>query len=94
MYKVVNGMFTEIINDVFKLRDETLYHLKRNKQFLVDPIHSIFNGSESASYLSPKIWEQILTEIKNKGSLIVFKKNRNGNPLTAVAESAELSKPT
>ena len=92
MYKLVNGMFTEIINDVFKLRDET--HLKRNKQFLVDPVHSIFNGSESASYLSPKIWEQILTEIKDKDSLIVFKRNRNGNPLTALAESAELSKPT
>ena len=92
MYKLVNGMFTEIINDVFKLRDET--HLKRNKQFLVDPVHSIFNGSESASYLSPKIWEQILTEIKDKDSLTVFKRNRNGNPLTALAESAELSKPT
>ena len=85
-------MFTEIINDVFKLRDET--HLKRNKQFLVDPVHSIFNGSEPASYLSPKIWEQILTEIKDKDSLTVFKRNRNGNPLTALAESAELSKPT
>ena len=69
MYKVVNGMPPEIMNDVFKLRDETHYHLRHTAQFLVDPIQSIFNGSESASYLGPKIWEQIPTEIKNKDSL-------------------------
>ena len=28
MYKVVNGIFQEIINEVFKLREETRYHLR------------------------------------------------------------------
>ena len=32
----------------------------------------IFNGSESASYLGPKIWEQIPTEIKTINSLAGF----------------------
>ena len=49
MYKVVSGMSLEIMNDVFKLRDETHYHPRHPAQFLVDPIHSAFNGSESAS---------------------------------------------
>ena len=62
------------MNEVFKLREETHCQLRHITQFLVDPIHSVFNGSESALYLGPKIWEQIPTEIKNKDSLVGYKK--------------------
>ena len=65
MYKVVNGMSPEIMNDIFKLRENTHYNLRHTPQFLVDPIHSVFNGGESASYLGPQIWEQIPFKIKN-----------------------------
>ena len=74
MYKVVNGISPEIMNKVFKLREEPHYHLRHTTQFLVDPIRSDFNDSESASSLGPKIWEQIPMEIKNKDSLVGFKK--------------------
>ena len=60
MYKVVNGISPEIMNEGFKLKEETHCHLKHTAQFLVDSIHSVFNGSESVSYLGPKIWEQCL----------------------------------
>ena len=60
--KVANGILPEITNEVFKLREETHYHLRHITQFLVDPIHSVFNSSESVSYLGPKIWEQIHTD--------------------------------
>ena len=56
IYKVANGICPEIMNDIFKLRENTHYNLRGTSQFLVDPIHSVFNGSESASYLGPKIW--------------------------------------
>ena len=55
LYKVVNGISPEIMNEVLKLREETHYNLRHTTQFLVDPLHSVFNGSESASYLGPKI---------------------------------------
>ena len=55
MYKVANGMFLEIMNDVFKLNGKTHYHLRHTAQFLVDPVHNVFNGNESALYLGPKI---------------------------------------
>ena len=74
MYKVANGMSPEIMNDIFKLRENTYYNLRHKSKFLVDPIHSVFNSSESASYLGPKIWEQIPFEIKNINSLVGFKK--------------------
>ena len=55
MYKVASGMSLEIMNNVFKWRDKTHYHLTHTAQFPVDPIYIVFNGSESASYLGPKI---------------------------------------
>ena len=78
MYKVANGMSPVIMNDIFKLRENTHYNLRHTSQFLVDPILSMFNGSESASNLRPKIWEQIPSKIKNINSLVDFKKE-NGN---------------
>ena len=52
------------MNEVFKLKEETHYHLRHITQFLVDPIHSVFNCSESASHLGPKIWGKIPSETK------------------------------
>ena len=66
MYKMANGTSPEIMNDVFKMRDETYYHLRYTTQFLGDPIRSVFNGSESVSYLDPKIWQKYLLKLKMK----------------------------
>ena len=60
MYKVANDISPEIMNKVFKLSEERHYHLRHNKQFLVDPIHSVFDGSESSSYFGPKIWDKYI----------------------------------
>ena len=74
MYKVVNGICPEIMNDVFGIRSNTHYHLRYTPTFLTKPIHSVFNGSESASYLRPKICEQISNDVKMINSLVRFKK--------------------
>ena len=67
-------MSSEITNDIFKLRDNTYYHLRHTRQFLGDPIHGVFNSSESVSCLAPKTWEKTHSEIKNISSLDSFKK--------------------
>ena len=76
MYKVANNMSPDIMNEVFKLRNTSHYNLWHTSHFSTDTIHSVYNGTESASYLDlgPKIWEQISAEIKNKDSLDGFKK--------------------
>ena len=73
LYKVANDMSPEIMNEVFKLRNTPHYNLRHTSLFSTEPIHSTFTRSESASYLGPKIWEQIPAEIKNKDSLDGFK---------------------
>ena len=74
MYKVVNDMSPEIMNEVFKQRSNSLYNLRHTSQSFVNPIHSVYNGTESVSYLGPKIWKQIPSEIQNKNSLEGFKR--------------------
>ena len=77
MYKVANDMSPDIMNEVFKLRNTPHYNLRHTSHFSTDPIHSVNNETESASYLGVKIWEQILAEIKDKDSLDGFKKEIN-----------------
>ena len=74
MYEVANDMSPGIMNEVFKLRNTPRYNLQHTPHFSTDPVHSVNNGTESASYLRPEIWEQIPAEIKYKNSLDGFKK--------------------
>ena len=74
MYKVANDMSPDIMNEVFKLRNTLHYNLGHTSHFSTDTVHSVYNKTESKSYLGPKIWEQIPAEIKNKDSLDDFKK--------------------
>ena len=74
LHKIANAMSPKVMSEVFKLRDIPCYNLRHTSQFSADPIHSVYNGTESASYLGPKVWEQIPAEIKNKESLDGFKR--------------------
>ena len=37
-------------------------------------VRSVFHGSESISYLGPKIWEIVPLELKELTSVVAFKK--------------------
>ena len=74
LYKTANDMSPETMGEVFKLRDTLCYNLRYTSHFSADPIDSVYDKTELASYLGPKIWEQIPAENKNKGSLNGFKK--------------------
>ena len=52
-------MSSEIMKEVFKLRDTPCYNLQYTSQFFAETIHSVYNGAKSESYLGPKIWRQI-----------------------------------
>ena len=79
------------MNEVFKLRNTLHHNLRRTSHFSTDPIHSVYNGTESTSYLGPKIWEQIPVKIKNKDSLMVLRKKlKNGNLLSVHVEFVKL----
>ena len=69
-----NGLSPEIMNEIFQIREESRYNLRYTSQFTIPPIHSVYNGRESVSYMGPKIWELIPHAFKQINSLSGFKK--------------------
>ena len=47
-------MSPEIMSEVFNLRDTPYYNIWHISQFSTDPIHSVFNGTESTSCFGTK----------------------------------------
>lgn len=72
MYKVVNDMSPEIINEVFKQRNCLYYNLRKTTQFSANPVHNVYCRIESVLYLGPTIWEQMPFAIRNGKSLEDF----------------------
>ena len=73
MYRVANDVSSDIMNEVFKLRNIPHYNIQHTSHFPTDPAYIVYNRTELASYLGPKIWVQISAETKNKDSLDIFK---------------------
>ena len=69
MHKVTNGLSPQIMNEIFQIREESRYNLRYTSQFTIPPIHSVYNGRESVSYMGPKIWELIPPAFKQINSL-------------------------
>ena len=57
MYRVANGMAPEIMNEIFQLREKSRYNLRYTSESVILSSYSVYQGSESTSYLGPKIWE-------------------------------------
>ena len=73
LYKVKSNMAPEILNEIFQNRTSS-YTLRTNSSFAVRPVHSVYRGTESLSFLGPKIWELVPEDVKQSESLEIFKK--------------------
>ena len=49
------------------------YNLRRNTTFEKRHVHSVHHGTESLSFLGPKIWNLVPVELKQSESLDSFK---------------------
>ena len=72
IYKVVNGLSPEIMNDIFSLKESETY----SSRFPFKPrnIISVSYGTETLSFMGPKIWALIPNDLKKVKSLPQFKK--------------------
>ena len=55
---------------------KTLHHQRiygKTQPFMLEKVHSVYQGIESLSFLDPKIWELVIEKIKQSESLDVFK---------------------
>ena len=74
MFKVSNGLLPVLMNDIFKRRGEQTYNLRKHSQFYRPQVNSVYNGTESVSFLGPIIWDLVPNELKDIGNLAAFKK--------------------
>ena len=74
IYKYQHGLSLAILSEVFQVNETISYDLRmRNKLYSRNP-KTVRYGTETVSFLSPKIWSLIPQNIKDSGSLPCFKK--------------------
>ena len=72
IYKVINNISPLIMKDIFVLKENYKYNTK--EIFVTNNIRTEHYGKESLSYLGPKIWSMIPSDIKTLTSLKDFKR--------------------
>ena len=72
MFKVKNDIAPEIMKELFAPK-MSRYYLRNNVSFKGRKVNSAWHGTESVSYLGPKIWDLVHNEIKESESLSAFK---------------------
>ena len=72
MYKIKNES-SLILTDLFEKRNEQNYDLRKNSQFTIPPLRTVYHGLESISLLGTKIWNILPDSLKNANSIEAFK---------------------
>ena len=74
LYEVHHGLAHELMNNIFQKRIVT-YNFRKSSAFETRNIKSVYYISETISFLGPKIWELLPSNIKDSQNLNIFKSN-------------------
>ena len=74
MFHVSKNLSTPIMNAIFTQKDNSWYDLRETSEFLRPLAKSVYHGSESVSFVGPKIWGMLPDNCKNIDNLNTFKK--------------------
>ena len=72
MFKVKQGIAPAIMNDVFRIRKNN-YKTRNAGEFQSHCVKTVHYGTETVSFLGPKIWSLLPEEYKNLNSVDEFK---------------------
>ena len=73
MYKVKNGDSPIIMQNIFQ-QIPNYYNLRNNRIWATHNVHTVYNGTESLSFLGPKTWNILPNSLKEATSLKQFKR--------------------
>ena len=73
MYKVFKENSPHVFSNLF-IAKENSYNLRNESYFVIPKVNSVFNGTESISYLGPKIWNIVPDDIKALDNVSLFKR--------------------
>ena len=74
MFKFYKGVSPPIMDNVFRLRTDNPYNLRQASEFSRPIVKTVYHGSESISYLGPKIWDMLPENLRNIENLETAKK--------------------
>ena len=85
-YKFLQGLSPPLMNEIFVERNNN-YSVRRNNVLTRRRVNSVRYGTETVSFLAPKIWDILLKEIKDSESLDIFKRKiKNGFHENAIVD--------
>ena len=73
IYKLKNSLSPLIVTGLFEQRNKLYDDLRKNSQFTIPPIRTVYDGSESISFLGPKIWNILPDRLENANSIEALK---------------------
>ena len=79
MCKTKNDLSPLIVTELFEQRNEQHFDLRKNYQFTIPPVRTIDHGSESISFIGPKIWNILPDRLKNVNSIEAKMQIKNGS---------------
>ena len=74
MFRFYNGLSPLLMNNIFKLKAEKSYNLRQVSEFSRLMVKCVYHGTESISYLGPKILDILPEKLKYIDNLEHFKK--------------------
>ena len=73
MFKVSRNLAPPQMHEIFKLKDQPQYNLRYNSLFSRPLVKSVYKGTESLSFLGPKIWDILPDTSKDLPNFNSFK---------------------
>ena len=73
MFKVSNNYSTSLMSGIIDKRNN-IFDFRNPSEFARRNVQSVFNGTESISFLGPKIWDIVSSELKQLETANAFKR--------------------
>ena len=73
LFKVKNGLSPAFMNEMFVENAQHYYGLRKKTEFKRNKVKTVYNGTETLTFLGPRIWEIVPDYIKKGNSFEEFK---------------------
>ena len=73
LFKVKNGLSPPFMNKIFVENAQHYYDLRKKAEFKRTNVKTVYNGTETLTFLGPRIWEIVPDYIKKSNSFEEFK---------------------
>ena len=73
MYQLAKGISPIIMQEILRFQNSSRYNLRSQNTFEIPFRNSVYNGTESMSYLGPNVWELVPDNLKKINTLTTFK---------------------